>query len=115
MNRKDFFKKLGIGVIGIAIAPKLLAEKTESNELIPVIFTPKRISTHIKVSSELRGVINGKDLYIVANRYKQPCGMNCNDGCLSCTRTDGVLSDEFWKTRIKKSKKWSMEFNGLMK
>ena len=30
MNRKDFFKKLGLGALVVAIAPKMLAQKEET-------------------------------------------------------------------------------------
>jgi hypothetical protein len=32
MNRKEFFKKLGLGIAGVIIAPKVIAERKASRE-----------------------------------------------------------------------------------
>jgi|WetSurSiteA1Bulk_404760.scaffolds.fasta_scaffold162183_1 hypothetical protein len=55
MNRKDFFKRLGIGVLAVVVAPKILAEE----ELNPVEFKPKSISSHIKASDDVIDSLNG--------------------------------------------------------
>lgn len=60
MNRADFFKKLGLGALGIAIAPKVLGEiKEDDTTLKPVEYKPKTISSHIKVSDEAIDSLNG--------------------------------------------------------
>lgn len=50
MNRKEFFKKLGLGVLGIAVAPKVLAEiKEERSHVISV----SRTVTNYGATSEI--------------------------------------------------------------
>ena len=44
MNRKEFFKKLGLGALVVAVAPKVLAEENESH-LLTVSRTPDRENT----------------------------------------------------------------------
>jgi len=63
MKRSDFLKRLGIGLGTVVVAPQVLAgmpakeEKifpkiTTAGELDPGVFEPKRIPTHVKVSTE---------------------------------------------------------------
>lgn len=44
MNRKEFFKKLGLGALVVAVAPKVLAEK-ENGHLMTVSRTPDHEDT----------------------------------------------------------------------
>jgi len=61
MNRKEFFKKLGFGVIGISVVSKVIAE-TKPMEVI----TENKTVTNMK----LQGVIRGKDIKMACERCK---------------------------------------------
>ena len=53
MKRKDFLRKLGIGVATAVIAPQVLAEMPDKvEELKTVEFKPKTMPTNAKVSDE---------------------------------------------------------------
>ena len=67
MKRSDFLKRLGIGLGAVVVAPRVLAEMptkeekkfpkvTTAGELDPIAFTPRRMSTHVKVSGEFNSV-----------------------------------------------------------
>ncbi len=44
MNRKEFFKKLGLGALVVAVAPKVLAQENESH-LLTVSRSPDKEDT----------------------------------------------------------------------
>jgi len=70
MNRKDFLKKLGIGLAVVAVTPKIVAEieKEKSIEkLETVTFKPKSISSHITVSDEFMDEFSQELIYTKAS------------------------------------------------
>jgi len=70
MNRKDFFKKLGIGLSAVIIAPKILTEigkDKPTGELETVTFKPKSISSHITVSDEFMDEFSQELIYTKAS------------------------------------------------
>jgi len=70
MNRKNFLKKLGIGLAVVAVTPKIVAEieKEKSIEkLETVTFKPKSISSHITVSDEFMDEFSQELIYTKAS------------------------------------------------
>ena len=70
MNRKDFLKKLGIGLAVVAVTPKIVAEieKEKSIEkLETVTFKPKSISSNITISDEFMDEFSQELIYTKAS------------------------------------------------
>lgn len=62
MNRKNFFKKLGIGTVAAVVAPQMLVDKTPVKPQTPVEFDISRIPDGISIEDFIKGWKNSRVL-----------------------------------------------------
>lgn len=70
MNRKDFFKRLGIGVAAIVVAPKVLAEETEPSVSLEVDYDDPHWN-YIPQSSTMDIVLYDEEAELPEWQYKR--------------------------------------------